>query len=126
MIYLLRHGQTLWNREGRIQGHRDSPLTRTGIAQAEAMGRALNAEIGDPRPWAMVASPLGRAWQTAVIVAEVLGLDPRGIEHEACLAEMGFGAWEGRTYDEIDEAEPGILARRESDKWHFRPPGAGR
>ena len=57
MIYLLRHGETLWNRDGRQQGQRDSPLTRGGIAQAEAMGRRLRDEIGDPRPmasaWAM-------------------------------------------------------------------------
>lgn len=123
MIYLLRHGETVWNREGRIQGQRDSPLTRVGIAQAEAMARRLKAEIGDSPPWAIVASPLGRAWQSAAIVAEILGLAPEAIAREPRLAEMAFGAWEGRTYDEIEAAEPGTLARREGDLWRFRPPG---
>ncbi len=123
MIYLLRHGETLWNREGRNQGQLDSPLTRNGIAQVEAMGRRLLDEIGDPRPWAIVASPLGRAWQSAAIVAEILGLDPRAIAHDARLAEIRFGAWEGRTYDEIDADQPGILAQREAELWRFRPPG---
>ncbi len=123
MIYLLRHGETLWNRDGRQQGQRDSPLTRRGISQAEAMGRRLRDEIEDPRPWAVVASPLGRAWQSAAIVSEVLGLDPRAIALDARLAEMRFGAWEGRSFDRIDADQPGILARRAADKWQFRPPG---
>ncbi len=124
MIYLLRHGETVWNREGRIQGRRDSPLTRAGIAQAEAMGRTLRGEIGgDPRAWAIVASPLGRAWQSAAIVAEILGLAPEAIAREPRLAEMGFGAWEGLTYQEVEAAEPGAVARRARDQWQFRPPG---
>lgn len=123
MIYLLRHGETVWNREGRIQGQHDSPLTCAGIAQAEAMGATLREEIGDPRRWAIIASPLGRAWQSAVIVAEGLGLDPRAIAFEPRLMEVSFGAWEGQTYDEIDVAEPGVVARRERDLWNFRPPG---
>lgn len=123
MIYLLRHGETVWNREGRIQGHRDSPLTRTGIAQAEAMGQRLRREIDDIQPWAITASPLGRAWQTAAIVAEILGLAPEGVAHEPRLAEMGFGAWEGSTYQEIDEADADAWARRDADHWNFRPPG---
>ena len=123
MIYLLRHGETVWNREGRIQGHRDSPLTRTGIAQAEAMGQRLRREIDDIRPWAIIASPLGRAWQTAAIVAESLGLAPEGVAHEPRLAEMSFGAWEGLTYREIEDTDVGAWARRDADHWNFRPPG---
>lgn len=123
MIYLLRHGQTVWNREGRNQGQLDSPLTRRGIAQVEAMGRRLRAEIGDPRPWAVVASPLGRAWQSAAIVSEVLDLDPHAIEHDARLAEIGFGAWEGRSFEQIEAEKPGVLTERAADKWRFRPPG---
>ncbi len=123
MIYLLRHGQTVWNREGRNQGQRDSPLTRRGIAEAEAMGRRLRAEIGDPRPWAVVSSPLGRAWQSAAIVSEILDLDPYAIEHDVRLAEIGFGAWEGRSFEQIETEQPGVLAERAADKWRFRSPG---
>ncbi len=123
MIYLLRHGETVWNREGWNQGHRDSPLTRRGIAQAEAMGRCLLGEIEEPRPWAIVASPLGRAWQSAAIVSEVLGLEPHAITHETRLMEIEFGEWEGRGFDQIEADRPGILAQRAADKWRFRPPG---
>jgi len=123
MLYLLRHGETIWNREGRIQGQRDSPLTRTGITQTEHMGTALRREIGDPRTWAIVSSPLGRAWQSATIMAEVMGLDPLGVALEPRLMEMSFGHWEGLKYEEIEAREPGILARRERDLWNFRPPG---
>ena len=79
MIYLFRHGETLWNRERRLQGQLDSPLTLRGIAQVRRNAETLQREIGDPAGLAMLASPLGRAWQSAVIVAETLGLDPRGV-----------------------------------------------
>lgn len=122
MIYLLRHGETVWNREGRLQGQRDSPLTLTGIAQAQAMARRLRIEIGEPRTWRIVASPLGRAWQSAAIVAEALGMAPAEISHDRRLVEVGFGAWEGLTVPEIEAAAPGAWARRVVDRWGFRPP----
>jgi len=123
MIYLLRHGETVWNREGWNQGHRDSPLTRRGIAQVEAMGRCLLGEIEDPRAWAIVASPLGRAWQSATIVSEILGLAPHAIAQEARLKEICFGAWEGRSFEQIEADQPGILTQRAAGKWRFRSPG---
>ncbi len=119
-IYLLRHGETVWNREGRLQGQRDSPLTARGIAQAGALGDLLAREIAEPRGFSIVASPLGRTWQSAVIVAERLGIDPSSIAFDARLKECGFGAWEGLTPTEL---EPGAWTRREADKWSFRAPG---
>ena len=123
MIYLLRHGETVWNREGRLQGQHDSPLTLTGVAQAEAMARRLRAEIGEPGGWRILASPLGRAWQSAAIVAESLGLEPTEIALDRRLVEISFGTWEGLTLPELEAAAPGAWARRVADRWGFRPPG---
>lgn len=123
VIYLLRHGETVWNREGRLQGQRDSPLTLKGIGQARAMGLRLAEALEEPRRFTIVASPLGRAWQTATIVSETLGLDPLLIAFDERLMEAKFGAWERLTVDELEAAEPGAWARREADKWRFRVPG---
>ena len=71
MIYLLRHGQTEFNAQGRLQGHVDSNLTEKGVNQARAMGRALSRLIDDPTEWRIAVSPLGRAQATAGLVADV-------------------------------------------------------
>lgn len=123
MIYLLRHGETVWNRANRLQGHRDSPLSQTGIAQIEAIGQFLRDNIDDHGAFDVVSSPLGRAWQSAVIVARALGRDTDVIVPEPRLKEMSYGTWEGMTVAEVEQAEPGIWERRKSDLWHFRPPG---
>src|SRR5206468_11831561 len=73
VIYLVRHGQTEFNRERRIQGHVDSPLTELGVRQARAVGWLLRDLIRDPAGWRVVSSPLGRAASTAEIVAWMLG-----------------------------------------------------
>jgi len=123
MIYLLRHGETLWNRERRIQGQRDSPLTTRGCAQARALGRLLAGELVDPAACRLVSSPLGRAWQSAVLVAEALGLEPVAIDHEPRLMELSFGAWEGLLWDEVAGRDPDGWRRRAADKWHYVAPG---
>lgn len=123
VIYLLRHGQTVWNREGRLQGQRDSPLTLRGIDQVRAMAARLAREIAEPQGFRLVASPLGRAWQSAAIVAESLGLDTRSIAFDPRLQEHGFGRWEGLTRAELEAVDPGAWGRREADKWDYRVPG---
>ncbi|HMB77882.1 MAG TPA: histidine phosphatase family protein [Kiloniellaceae bacterium] len=123
MIYLLRHGETLWNRQGRLQGQQDSPLTARGVAQARANGRRLRQGIGDPAAWSIVSSPLGRCWQTAVLVAESLGLDPDSIRFDARLMEIGYGVWEGLTFEEIRARYPTLWRARQEDRWHFSVPG---
>ena len=122
MIYLLRHGETVWNVERRLQGQQDSPLTTRGIAQAQALARLLGELTRDLAAFTLVASPLGRTWQTAVIVAEALGLDSRAIRFEPRLKEHNFGLWEGLTWAEVETAAPDLWAAREADKWNFRAP----
>ena len=120
MIYLLRHGQTEFNRAGRYQGALDSPLTEMGRAQATAMGARLKALIGDGSDWRLQSSPLGRARQTAEIVGAALGIDE--IELEPRLREITLGKWDGLTMEDIDAQFPGALDGAKRYEWMFRAP----
>ncbi len=117
MIYLLRHGQTAFNLEGRFQGHLDSPLTDLGVAQANAMGKRLAGLILDPKDWRIIVSPLGRAQATARIVADTLSVAE--IETDPRLIEITVGQWDGRLRAEVEqEAGPSFTA----SGWDFRSP----
>jgi probable phosphoglycerate mutase len=105
MIYLIRHGQTEFNREDRVQGRVDSPLTELGAEQASAMGERLRDIVREePGDWALQTSPLGRARQTAAIIAAIAGLPEPGVD--ARLIEVGYGDFEGFTRAELDERWP--------------------
>jgi len=101
---VVRHGETRWNVERRVQGKGDSPLTEEGLAQADAIGKRLAREHFD----LLIASNLGRARQTAERVAFHTGL---AIRFDPRLQERNFGAGEGMTYEEVDRAYPGAFAR---------------
>lgn len=122
MMYLARHGETVWNRDQRFQGRRDSPLTALGLDQARRMGATLAHHIPDRAGWAIVASPLGRARQTARIICQVLGLDPARIASDARLSEVDVGDWAGLTHEEIEAASPGALDGSSRYDWIFRAP----
>ena len=107
LIYLVRHGETEWNRAGRMQGQRDSPLTTRGEDQARRVGLALARPIGAGDGFAMVASPLGRTLRTAAIIRAAMGLAPDGCPTDDRFMEITWGAWDGLTRDEIDAGEPG-------------------
>lgn len=119
MIYLVRHGETEFNRERRLQGHVDSALTDRGLAQARAVGELLKQLIGEAARWRIVASPLGRTRRTAEIVAERLGVDPAAIEIEPRLIELSWGEWDGRLRDELARAYPDTFGRT---NWAFHAP----
>lgn len=99
-LYLVRHGETDWNRQRRIQGRTDIPLNDTGREQARLTGMLLTRRPIDR----VVASPLGRARETAQIIAGELGL-PEPELHDA-LVERDYGAAEGLTYHQIDSRYP--------------------
>jgi len=123
-LYVLRHGETAWNTERRMQGTKDSPLTERGRAQALAMGRALKAELlREPVPTVFLRSPLGRARETALIVGRELGLDPADWRDDPRLGELRYGEWEGFTWKEIEAHHPDALATWRSDPHGFCPPG---
>ena len=133
VLYLVRHGESEWNRIGRIQGRRESPLTGTGRAQAAALGRMLRAVLPDPGI-DIVASPLQRAFETATIIAGALGRVP------GRAASTRAAAGDVRTDERITDFDVGILAGypgwdavaadypelarlRLEDPVRFRPPG---
>ena len=121
-IFLLRHGETMWNRMRRMQGHLDSPLTRNGVEQAQRMGRTLAQYLNEHASYRMVASPLGRCRQTAALVCEEIGFDYHACEFEDALKEVTMGAWDGMTMDEVEADYPGELARRRERHWDYAPP----
>jgi broad specificity phosphatase PhoE len=124
LIYLIRHGETVWNRDGRFQGRLDSPLTARGLDQARRMGETLARHIapGGRARWTIIASPLGRAQHTARIIAGILGIAASAIERDARLAEVDIGSWAGLDVAEIESCSPGALDGTTRDDWHFRSP----
>jgi probable phosphoglycerate mutase len=123
-LYLMRHGETAWNLERRMQGSKDSALTARGRAQAAAMGRALAAELArEPGPTIFLRSPLGRTCETALIIGRELGVDPSDWRDDPRLAELRYGDWEGSTWAEIETGYPNAMAAWRADPEGFCPPG---
>jgi probable phosphoglycerate mutase len=126
-IYYIRHGETAWNAEGRLQGAQDVPLNDLGRRQAAQAGSIL-AELfardgRDKASLAFVASPLGRARSTMDFVRAVLKLPPGGYALDDRLREIGYGRWEGSTLAEMQAQDPELFARRQIEKWTMSPPG---
>jgi probable phosphoglycerate mutase len=118
MIYLVRHGETEFNRERRLQGHVDSALTEKGLAQARAVGERLKAlTAAAAGGWRLLTSPLGRARRTAEIIAERIGAAE--IEVEPRLIELSWGEWDGRLRAELAAAHPDTFGRT---NWAFHAP----
>ncbi len=110
-LLLIRHGETLWNQQGRMQGQHDSPLTALGLQQARQLARRLK----DVAFTALYASDLGRAHQTARCIADATGHE---IVADRDLRERSFGIFEGLTNDEIKARYPddyAPFARRDPD-----------
>ena len=101
-IYVLRHGQTQWSRDGRHTGRTDLPLTEHGEAQAGIAGRLLTTlRTGDSPPYTVWCSPRRRALDTAGLA----GLEPDEVRED--LAEWDYGDYEGRTTTDIRQQDPG-------------------
>jgi probable phosphoglycerate mutase len=115
-MVLLRHGETTWNREGRVQGQTDSPLSMLGRAQADATARVLCGEGVD----ALVASDLGRTRDTAEAIARVTGLS---MHLDARLRERSYGDLEGHTWVEVEQRFPEAWQRMTARDPTFAPPG---
>lgn len=123
-IYLVRHGETVWNAAGRFQGTRDSDLPQRGREQAAAVGRVLAATLGNGAPPLLAhVSPRGRTRETAAIVGQHVALELR---EEPRLAEVSLGCWEGLTEYEIEAEYPGARAGTTAFDWYFRSPDGER
>ena len=109
-IIAIRHGETSWNVDTRIQGHLDIPLSANGRWQAERLAAALKGESLA----AIYASDLTRAWETAQYLGRAQGL---AVIKEIGLRERGFGDFQGKTFAEIEALLP-----EQSQRWRKRDP----
>lgn len=127
ILYFVRHGETDWNRERRLQGQHDIPLNALGRSQASRCGPLMRDLLerngGSAAQYDYVSSPLGRARETMELMRTAMGLDAGSYRTDARLMEMSFGRWEGFTYAELQAREAPALAARELDKWGFVLPG---
>jgi probable phosphoglycerate mutase len=126
-IYYIRHGETSWNAEGRLQGAQDVPLNDLGRKQAARAGQILaDRFVRDGRDKSMpafVSSPLGRARSTMELVRGELKLPPTDYGLDDRLREIAYGEWEGSTLAEMQAADPEFFAKRQAEKWTMSPPG---
>jgi probable phosphoglycerate mutase len=127
-LIFVRHGETAYNAENRLQGQLDIPLNARGREQARALGGALRTLVGREidrldEAQAFFASPLERARETMEIARDAMGLAPERYRLEAVLKELSFGVWEGLTWSEIEIKDPKGLWARRQDRWGFAPGG---
>lgn len=118
-MILIRHGETVWNAEGRIQGKGDSPLTERGVAQAKAVAKRLQHE-----PFTMLyASHLGRVIETARYIAAITG---HTLTIDERLQERHYGLFEGLTYADAQLQHPEIFAAYQQQRYaaDYAHPGA--
>lgn len=120
-IYLLRHGQTQFNAELRLQGHCNSPLTELGELQAKTVGYVLSEFVQEPQDWAFYVSPLGRAVQTAEIICQQIGFPVERLQKDERLKELGLGDWEQQRVPEIKQNQPELNALAD---WYTYAPNA--
>lgn len=116
IVYLVRHGETEWNRSGRYQGHEDVPLNEAGRRQAEQLAAALKGI----KLTAVYSSDLKRAYETAAAVARDRELP---VHTHAGLREMAFGLWEGLTFEEIKKEHAEAWSAYRGDPAGGAPPG---
>jgi broad specificity phosphatase PhoE len=127
VIYYIRHGETSWNAEGRLQGTQDVPLNDLGRRQAVHAGRLLADLLArdgrDKASLPFVASPLIRARATIELARGELKLPPGDYALDDRLREIAYGVWEGSTLAEMQAADPKLYARRLTAKWTLAPEG---
>lgn len=115
-VYFVRHGETEYNQEKRLQGWCDSPLSERGKQQVHQVAKTL-AQFDIQHAF---VSPLGRAQQTVEIIQSYLDFNKENLPE---LREVSFGDFEGNTLPELDIKFPGMWEARMDDKWNYRPPG---
>jgi len=126
-LYYIRHGETEWNAQGRLQGVQDVPLNEVGRQQSARAGHILADLFACDRlakdTLSFVASPLGRARQTMELARGVLKLPLAGYALDDRLREISYGDWEGSTLAQAQARDPDLFARRQAEKWTVSPPG---
>lgn len=121
-IYLVRHGETDFNLEGRYQGQLDSPLTEYGMEQVSDVAHMLSVTLNDMDSVGVFSSPLGRTLQTTKIICNALDYDFGKVKLDDRLMEVSLGSWNGLTIREIETKFPGALRNTSQYDWYFRNP----
>ena len=121
-LYFVRHGETDWNRDRRIQGRTDIPLNAAGLAQAGGIARRLGQLVEAPGAFHFHCSPLGRARQTMAPILSGFGFPEDHAQYDERLIERAFGAHDGQTWRDLFAA--GIDPDRDPASYHdWRPDG---
>jgi probable phosphoglycerate mutase len=101
-LFIARHGETVFNAAGRMQGmYAHTPLTREGCEQATMMGVALSRHVETGAPLSLISSPAGRTLQTLALIAEEMGYDFHTNDTDVRLREIDVGEWEGQYYKDV-------------------------
>lgn len=122
-LYLVRHGETDWNKDQRYQGQTDIPLNETGRAQAARNGEILKSLMPGIASADFISSPLSRAIETMEILRRGLGLDVKAYRLEPKLLEVHYGHWEGHLASELQASDPEGVAGKNADVFGWRPRG---
>ena len=122
-IYLIRHGETQWNLEGRYQGQKDSPLTKKGREQARLNALKLQKKIESFNEVKIFSSPLGRAKNSAFIICDELDIDRDRIIFDKRIEEFDYGIFEGELKEFCQTQYAEIFQAREADKWWYKIEG---
>lgn len=122
-IYFIRHGETDWNKIGRLQGQTEIPINARGREQALRNGRLLAELAEEIEGCAFVASPLLRTCETMEIVLGALGRPADAFTTDERLKEINFGRWEGSSWKELKAADRIAYDARYKDPWNVAAPG---
>ncbi|EJG1635169.1 histidine phosphatase family protein [Vibrio parahaemolyticus] len=117
-IFVLRHGETEFNADKKLQGHCNSSLTSKGSDQARRVGTTLKQYV-ENRPFRVYSSTLGRALQTSQIVCEELNYSYENLNKEPRLKEFSLGEWEQRKIPSLEQEIPNLLAQND---WYLQAP----
>jgi len=120
-LYVVRHGETDWNREARYQGQRDIPLNNVGRLQARRHGAVLKSALTNNPGIDFISSPLSRALETMRIMRTEMALDPDTFLVDPELREVHYGHWEGRLLSELPAIDPDGIAAKARDPFRWRP-----
>ncbi|MEF1290416.1 histidine phosphatase family protein [Vibrio sp. M260118] len=117
-IYVIRHGETVFDSEQKLQGHCNSPLTNKGKAQARSVGSELNKRLTGNN-YQVFCSPLGRAVQTAKIICKAINFPQSNLLQDERLKEFSLGSWEQRKIPDLVESNPRLLNQKD---WYLNAP----
>ena len=124
-LYILRHGETEWNRDRRFQGALDSPLTEKGRDQARRFGLALRQRLGPATP-VLVSSPLGRTLETTRLACAAAGWNAESCRLDPDIQEVSLGEYDGLTRDDVPDFDTLAAQYGPGDSLFFHCPGGER